>query len=260
MINENELTIAYFTHDICPRNDLEIMKIINQYGTEGYGIFWILVEILHQNNNKLFSDDIQSIIQAFNLDEEKTYGILTKFKLFKHDILNGDYYYSERVGRNLEIQSSKRTQKQKAIQSRWNTHREKQEIQEFYKEEYKKVFDETPTLMPDEVNTLYEISKTNSDFREKLPKTLERLSKIKFDKNYKHTPLSSWLLKENHYSSVANGEFTKKEEDAIKRSIAEQTIYKPPQLTEEEKKEADKARDRARILAEELKKNLGNKK
>lgn len=237
MINESELTVAYFKHDTCPRSDIEIMKLLNKYGAEGYGIFWILIELLHQNNNKLYAEDIKTIIEAYDLTENITHSVLNDFKLFKN---NNEYYYSERVGRNLEVQVRLRENKLKAIYSRWSKDKEKKAIQTFYIEEYKKVFNEEPTMMPDEINTLYELSKTNSNFEEKLPITLRRLSKIKFDEKYRNTPLSSWLLKDNHFASVANGEFTKKQEEAIRNSITNQVKYESIELTEKEKQETDK--------------------
>lgn len=250
MINESELTVAYFKHDTCPRSDIEIMKLLNKYGAEGYGIFWILIELLHQNNNRLYTDDINTIIEAYNLAEKTTYSVLKEYKLFKW---NNEYYYSERVGRNLEVQARLRENKLKAIYSRWNKDKEKKAIQAFYTEEYKKVFKEEPTMMPEEINTLYELSKTNSNFEEILPITLKRLSKIKFDEKYRNTPLSSWLLKDNHFSSVANGEFTKKQEEAIKKSIANQITYRPIEITDEDREATDKVIEETRKRIEAIK-------
>ncbi len=39
----------YFSHDYHARNDEKILELRSQYGAEGYGIFWMIVETMAEN-------------------------------------------------------------------------------------------------------------------------------------------------------------------------------------------------------------------
>ena len=41
----------YFSHDYNARNDEKILELRAQFGAEGYGIFWMLVETMAENDN-----------------------------------------------------------------------------------------------------------------------------------------------------------------------------------------------------------------
>ena len=41
----------YFQHDYGARNDDKIMEIRSEFGTEGYGLFWMIVEVMAENEN-----------------------------------------------------------------------------------------------------------------------------------------------------------------------------------------------------------------
>lgn len=41
----------YFTHDYNARNDEKILEIRSEFGAEGYGIFWMIIETMAENNN-----------------------------------------------------------------------------------------------------------------------------------------------------------------------------------------------------------------
>lgn len=43
----------YFQHDFNARNSLQIQALIREFGAEGYGIFWAVVEVLHEKKNKV---------------------------------------------------------------------------------------------------------------------------------------------------------------------------------------------------------------
>jgi len=41
----------FFKHDFNARSDEKTAALISEYGAQGYGIYWIIVEILHENEN-----------------------------------------------------------------------------------------------------------------------------------------------------------------------------------------------------------------
>lgn len=106
----------------------------------------------------------------------------------------------------------------------------------FFKNEYKKVFLQSPYLQRSECDKLLEL-KTDfddmlkrglideyKDFKETIPIVLKRLKKVDFS-NIKFIPRSSWLFKDTNYSKLMNNEFG--EEASI------ETIVKKLRETEE---------------------------
>jgi hypothetical protein len=46
----------YFQHDYTPRQDPKIMALLEDYGVEGYGRYWILLEYFAADNGYKFED------------------------------------------------------------------------------------------------------------------------------------------------------------------------------------------------------------
>lgn len=46
----------YFKHDSNARNDPKMKALINKYGMEGYGRFWVIIEHLREASNYKLSD------------------------------------------------------------------------------------------------------------------------------------------------------------------------------------------------------------
>ena len=42
----------YFSHDYNARNDIKIQALLVEHGAVGYGVYWIIVEILHEESEK----------------------------------------------------------------------------------------------------------------------------------------------------------------------------------------------------------------
>ena len=42
----------YFSHDYNARNDIKIQALLADQGAVGYGVYWIIVEILHEESGK----------------------------------------------------------------------------------------------------------------------------------------------------------------------------------------------------------------
>lgn len=96
----------YFSHDYSCTNDPKIQALIGKYGAKGYGIFWRLVEMLHEDNENtiklkpyifegiafLFKEDAKLIEEIINYSVDVC-------ELFQ----KGDgYIYSNRVLNNLD--------------------------------------------------------------------------------------------------------------------------------------------------------------
>jgi hypothetical protein len=103
----------YFSHDYNPSNDPKMSALISEYGAVGYGIFWCIIEMMHQEDtHKLplkqyiyiaITKQMQASAKQNQVDAEQVESII------KHCILvcelfvsEGDLFYSNRVMRNFD--------------------------------------------------------------------------------------------------------------------------------------------------------------
>ena len=96
----------YFSHDYNPTNDPKIICLIGNYGGLGYGVFWRIIEMLHQEEeNKLPLKEYiyEAIAKQMLTSAEQIKAIiddcLDKYELFSAD---EEFFWSDRVIRNIE--------------------------------------------------------------------------------------------------------------------------------------------------------------
>lgn len=95
----------YFPHDYNARNDMKIQALISEHGALGYGVYWIIIEILHEQFDKdIELDDITflSLARQASTSVEQIKVIVEdclKYKLLTEE--NG-YIYSKRVNENID--------------------------------------------------------------------------------------------------------------------------------------------------------------
>ena len=115
--------------------------------------------------------------------------------------------------------------------------------------EYEKVFKVKPILLAPQLNKLAELKAEVPDFKENMRKAIEKLKKIEFsDINF--TPSASWLLREDNFARVLNGEFDKKENVGLtrfdkERIAAQKRALKAIEETEKIKIANEKMREEA---------------
>ena len=74
----------YFSHDSNARNDLKIVKLRQQLGLEGYGLYWCIIEMLRESSKyELPISDIPPICFELRIDEEKFKKLFDCELLFK---------------------------------------------------------------------------------------------------------------------------------------------------------------------------------
>src|SRR6185503_2522517 len=106
----------YFQHDWYSRNDPKLTTLQRILGSGGKGIYWDLVEMLHEQGGKL-KYDLDAL--SFELREEKSFieRVISEFGLFK---VKDDFFWSDRARKNLKKQDEvSKTASNKAFK-RWN--------------------------------------------------------------------------------------------------------------------------------------------
>lgn len=116
-----------------------------------------------------------------------------------------------------------------------------------FNNEYKKVFGKIPAMDDDELLKLNNIL-LNADYKKEIPLILLKLAYLKFDK-IDFVPSVNWILKENNFQKMYNGEFDKmtkyrKPKEASQADVKEQVV----ENTEEDKKEIAEIQRRTREM------------
>lgn len=119
----------YFSHDSNARHDPKITAMRGVYGSEGYGWYWMLVEMMRESDGYKLDMQSKYIWNAYAMQMHSTSeqmqsfvsDCINEFNLFHTD---GQYFWSEslikRMGKKDEI-SNKRKQ---AAQKRWEKQQE----------------------------------------------------------------------------------------------------------------------------------------
>jgi hypothetical protein len=116
----------YFQHDFNAANDEKILYLRSMYGMEGYGLYWYFIELMHQSqDSKLKCKLINGISYQLNIDIDKLlqfYNSCIDTELF---VTDGEFYWSQRVLENKEVQEEKRKLKsfagKKGMEKRWSS-------------------------------------------------------------------------------------------------------------------------------------------
>lgn len=117
----------YFSHDSNARSDPKIAALINDFGYEGYGIWWAIVEIIHEQGGKLekfpklfegleahlsgASSKTKQNISASSKVKQVVSASINEYSLLKED---EKYIWSERVLRNIKTKEQKTAQRVEA--------------------------------------------------------------------------------------------------------------------------------------------------
>lgn len=108
----------YFQHDYNPTSDPKVQALIGEYGAIGYGIYWRIVEMLHDDElHKLQCKKFIYIALAKQMltSVEQVESIIKNcidiYELFKSD---NDFFWSERVMRNINKRTEISNKRSKA--------------------------------------------------------------------------------------------------------------------------------------------------
>lgn len=114
----------YFSHDSNALTDTKILNMRADYGLEGYGLFWVIIEMMrNEEDYKLYSNKntyraIKTLTNT-TIDVEKFISDCIKdYGLFKKD---ADKFYSSSLLRRMEQKDKKSAVAREKAQKRWNS-------------------------------------------------------------------------------------------------------------------------------------------
>lgn len=106
----------YFQHDFNARNDPKLQNVLMEHGCAGIGVFWCIVEQLHEQDGILPLVGIKGIAFALHVDVKVVESIIRDFDLFQADDEN---FWSESVNKRLQKRVEIKDKRKKAAQHRW---------------------------------------------------------------------------------------------------------------------------------------------
>lgn len=105
----------FFSHDTNARNDPKCSALIHEYGPEGYGVFWMMIETLsEQSDYKLtkFPKLYEGLAAQFRIEHGRLRSIIEAL-LRDYELLLEDekYIWSASLLRRMQIKEKKKQQK-----------------------------------------------------------------------------------------------------------------------------------------------------
>ena len=92
----------YFQHDYNSANDHKVLFLRQQFGIEGYGIYWYVIEQLAQNGGILPLKIIPVIAMQIQTTADKVNAVIKNYELFTID---DDLFFSARLMKQIEYRN-----------------------------------------------------------------------------------------------------------------------------------------------------------
>ena len=107
---------SYFSHFANERTRPEILKLRIKHGTRGYGIYFMILEILRENENLFSLNDLNLLQYEIKEKLELIKEIILEYNLFT---IENDCFYSEIIKENINKIKEIKEIKKRAAESRW---------------------------------------------------------------------------------------------------------------------------------------------
>jgi hypothetical protein len=113
--NEN----VYFPHFVSARNDRKIRRLRKELGVEGYGIFFMLLEVLREQSDMRYPmEDIDLLAEEFGTSEQKIRVSICNYGLFVID--SDEFFFSPKQIEYLKPYLAKSKRAKHAALVRWH--------------------------------------------------------------------------------------------------------------------------------------------
>ena len=110
----------YFKHDFNARNNPKLAKLKKQFGIEGIGIYWCLIEILYENNGKIKVELLEDLLWSERIDVDKAIKIMDIVGFTKV----GDCYLFESVNQRINEREEYCNMQREKANKRWQKKKE----------------------------------------------------------------------------------------------------------------------------------------
>lgn len=122
-MSKNGKDAYYFPHDSNAKDDPKCVLLIEQLGVEGYGIYWILIELLREQPNYCYPINlIPAIARRYNTTADKVRVVVSSYDLFI--VEDEKIFFSESLNRRMLVYENNKSKRSIAgslgNKKRWN--------------------------------------------------------------------------------------------------------------------------------------------
>jgi hypothetical protein len=115
----------YFSHDYNARNDEKILELRAEFGAEGYGVFWMIVETMAENENGgVKASLIGGLSLGYGVAKDRLSLIIDRCLSLSLFYEEDGYYFSNRLLEHKKYRKELSEYGSKGANSRWGGHRE----------------------------------------------------------------------------------------------------------------------------------------
>lgn len=100
------ITTPYFAHDVNAQRDDKIVRLLQTLGWKGYGVYWALIERLHEQKDCALEYNPKGLAWSLHLPEKYLIRVLTEFGLFAFSE-DGQTFWSPSARRRRAYRSHK---------------------------------------------------------------------------------------------------------------------------------------------------------
>ena len=104
----------YFSHDYHARDHLRDVR--KDYGLEGLGFYWCIIEILHENGGYIKESDVEAIAYDLRANQDMAKDVLYKYKMFQ---IKKGKIFSQRVVDNINKREEISAKRRASANTRW---------------------------------------------------------------------------------------------------------------------------------------------
>lgn len=199
----------WFKHDSNAKDDPKCIILIEELGLEGYGIFWVLVEMLRaQPDFKAPMRILPAIARRHNTSTEKVKAVVQRYELF--EVEADEFFYSpsliERMQPLLDKKEKLSIAGKKGANKRWNSGNDRVAIGEANGEAYSnKRREDKIREEKSKIPTLTQVQEyfTANGFQKELATraynmyntSVEDNPKLKYWRDSRDNPIKNWKLK-----------------------------------------------------------------
>jgi hypothetical protein len=112
----------WFKHDYNARTDPKMIRLRRVKGMKGVGIYWTLIEILHEQGGMIKMDEIPDIAFELREDETNVLSVINDFDLF---VIRSYEIRNTRVDSSLLNRKEKSQKAKDSIKNRWKNKKPK---------------------------------------------------------------------------------------------------------------------------------------
>lgn len=105
----------YFSHDYNSRNDPKLQEVLMEFGMEGIGLFWCVVEMMYEEGGKLKLSKCDSYAFALRTDTNVLRKLINV--CFECD---ETHFWSVSVNDRLQKRAEKSQKARESVLTRWN--------------------------------------------------------------------------------------------------------------------------------------------